>query len=149
MNTTMAAPALAGGHILGSVGVGGAALAVTVILVLGIRGKGKHKLTHEQAGVLGFVAGTLYVSAGQIWADAGSFTNAVTGTISGPNGVFGDAGQGAVALVISAWFWLGKPRPGKGALQGIAAATVFGTAGGIWGIAPALVRTILAHLGIS
>ena len=142
-------PHIAAGHILGGLGVGGAALACTVILILGVRGKGIHKLSHEQAGLLGFISGTLYVSAGQVWAAASSLSGALTGTFSGSNGAFGDVQQGAVALVLTAWFALGKPRPLKGALLGIMAAGVYGTAGGIWQIAPALVDTLLSHLGVS
>jgi hypothetical protein len=151
MRTLAAAPAASGltaSHILGTVGAGGAALAVTVFLILGIRGKGRHRLTHEQAGLLGFIAGTLYSVAGQFWTAPGQLTTSIAGSIVGPAGVFGDAGQGAVALVITAWFFLGKPRPLKGGIQGIAAATIFGTAGGIWAIFPAMVLTVLAHMGV-
>lgn len=147
-NLTLAAPQLTADHILGTLGLGGAALAATVILLLGVRGRGKVKLSHEAAGFIGFVAGTLYIAAGQIWEAPGALTESLTNTITGPDGIFGNAGQGAVALAIAAWFWMGKPRPGKGALQGIAAATIFGTAGGLWGIFPTMVLTVLGHLGV-
>ena len=147
-NFALAAPALTADHILGSLGLGGAAGATTVILILSVKGRGKVKFSHEAAGFTGFVAGTLYIAAGQIWQGAPALTESLTNTITGPNGIFGNAGQGAVAVAIAAWFWMGNPRPGKGALQGIAAASIFGTAGGLWQIFPAMVLSVLGHLGV-
>ncbi len=151
MSPLAAPPAMSGldtSHILGSLGTGGAALVVTVLLILGVKGRGNHKLSHEAAGAIGFIAGTLYLAAGQIWAFAGSMTTSVTSIVSGPKGMFGDVGLGAVALVLFAWWWLGKPRPGKAALLGVMSGSLFAAAGGIWAIASDMVLMMAAHLGV-
>jgi hypothetical protein len=152
MHTLTAAPAtssadLSDGHIFGALGAGGIALVLTVILVLGVRGKGKHKLNHEQAGVIGFLAGTMYLAAGQIWRFAGSMTQAFTSIASGPNGPLGDVGLGAVAMSLFAWWWLGARKPGRAALQGIASGSLFAAAGGGWGIVSTTVLAIAVHFG--
>ncbi len=102
--STLAAAPTGIDHILGSLGTGGLALVLTVALILGVRGHGKHRLSHVQAGVIGFLAGTLYLSAGQIWAFAGNLTDSLATTVAGPGGPFGDVGLGAAALVLTLWW---------------------------------------------
>jgi hypothetical protein len=138
---------LSSGHVLGSLGTGGIALVLTALLILGVRNKSKHKMSHEHAGIIGFIAGTLYLAAGQLWSAAGSLTDSLASTVTGPDGPLGNVGLGAVALVLFLWWWLGHPRPGKAALLGIASGSLFAAAGGIWGIASAMILTIAGHFG--
>ncbi len=145
-----AAPAMTGlgdGHIFGALGAGGIAFVLTVGLVLGVRGKGNHRFSHEHAGVLGFITGTLYTAAGQLWAAPQNLTDSLAATVTGPDGPLGDVGMGAVALGLFLWWWLGKPRPAKAALLGVASGSLAAAAGGAFGIASALVLTLAGHFG--
>ena len=161
-----AAPAISveGGRILGTVGAGGIATALTVILVAGIRepkgggaapavGKGKggapsgggkksrirKRLTSDQAQWTGVAAGTFYMGAGSIWTIGGNLSDAFAGMFT--NGGFGAAGMGAVSLVLASIMYFRELTPGKAALTGIVAAGVWAQAGGIWGLPQALILT--------
>lgn len=157
-----AAPAISveGGRILGTVGAGGIATALTVILVAGIRepkgspaaagpggtggGGGKKsrirkRLTSDQAQWTGVAAGTFYMTAGSIWTIGRNVSDAFAGMFT--NGGFGAAGLGAVSLVLAALMYFRELSPGKAALTGIVAAGVWAQAGGIWGLPQALILT--------
>jgi hypothetical protein len=157
-----AAPAIAvdGGRILGSVGSGGIAMALTAILVAGIRepkgggggaapGKGgggggkksriRRRLTSDQAQWTGVIAGTLYMAAGSIWTIGKNLSDAYAGLIT--NGGWGQAGMGAAALILAAIMYFIELAPGKAAITGILAAGVWAQAGGIWGLPQALILT--------
>lgn len=150
-----------GGKILGTVGAGGIATALTVILVAGIRepkgggggaapgatggGGGKKKsrirrrLTSDQAQWTGIIAGTLYMTAGSIWTIGKNLSDAYAGLIT--NGGWGQAGMGAAALILAAIMYFIELAPGKAAFTGIVAAGVWAQAGGIWGLPQALILT--------
>lgn len=149
-----------GGKILGSVGAGGIALALTVILVAGIRGskgaapadgakgggggggkKGRirKRLTSDQAQWTGVAAGTFYMTAGSIWTIGRNVSDAFAGMFT--NGGFGAAGMGAVSLILAAIMYFRELAPGKAAFTGIVAAGVWAQAGGIWGLPQALILT--------
>lgn len=157
-----AAPGISveGGKILGTVGAGGIATALTVILVAGIRepkgasaaaspggtggGGGKKsrirkRLTSDQAQWTGVAAGTFYMTAGSIWTIGRNVSDAFAGMFT--NGGFGSAGMGAVSLVLAALMYFRELAPGKAALTGIIAAGVWAQAGGIWGLPQALILT--------
>lgn len=162
-----AAPAISveGGRILGSVGSGGIATALTVILVAGIRepkggggaapaiGKGgkaggggggkksriRRRLTSDQAQWTGIAAGTFYMTAGSIWTIGRSLSDAYAGMIT--NGGWGEAGMGAASLVLAAIMYFVELAPGKAALTGIIAAGVWAQSGGVWGLPQALILT--------
>ncbi|MYZ35849.1 MULTISPECIES: hypothetical protein [unclassified Streptomyces] len=150
------------GRILGSVGSGGIAIALTTVLVAGIRepkgsaaaaggapskkGKIRKRLTSDQAQVLGITAGTFYMAAGSIWTVGGQLSDAFSGLIT--NGGFGAAGTGAVSLVLAGIMYFREMTPGKSALTGILSAGVWASAGGIWGTPQALILTGAAALGI-
>lgn len=157
----LAAPAVSveGGRILGSVGAGGIALALTVILLAGIRepkgapasagpggaggggkkGRIRKRLTSDQAQWTGIAAGTFYMVAGSIWTVGKNLSDAFASVFTG--GGFGSAGMGAVALLLAALMYFREMAPGKAACTGILAAGVWAQAGGIWGLPQALILT--------
>ena len=164
MNTHLlaAAPAISveGGKILGTVGAGGIATVLTLILWVGIRdpkggggsavqgaqggGGGKKsrirkRLTSDQAQWTGVVAGTLYMVAGSIWVVGKNLSDAFASVFT--NGGFGTAGMGAVSLGLAALMYFRELSPGKAAVTGIIAAGVWAQAGGIWGLPQALILT--------
>jgi hypothetical protein len=149
-----------GGRILGSVGAGGLALALTVILIAGIRepkgaaaaagpggasagggkkGRIRRKLTSDQAQWTGIAAGTLYMVAGSIWTIGKNLSDAYAGIVT--NGGWGQAGMGAASLVLGALMYFRELAPGKAAFIGIVAAGVWAQAGGIWGLPQVLILT--------
>lgn len=156
---TAAAPAISveGGRILGTVGAGGIATALTVILVAGIRepkgggggapgatGGGKKsrirkRLTSDQAQWTGVAAGTFYMTAGSIWTVGKNLSDAFATVFTG--GGFGSAGMGAVSLLLAALMYFRELAPGKAAFVGVLAAGVWAQAGGIWGLPQALILT--------
>jgi hypothetical protein len=160
-----AAPAVSieGGRILGSVGAGGIATALTVALIAGIRepkgssagpgggGGGKKskirkKLTSDQAQWTGVTAGTFYMAAGSIWTVGENVSDAFSGMFT--NGGFGAAGTGAVSLLLASIMYFRELTPGKAAITGIVSAGVWAQAGGIWGLPEALILTGAGAVGI-
>lgn len=157
-----AAPAVSieGGKIIGSVGAGGIALVLTLILWIGIRdpkgggggapkgdgggGGGKKsrirkRLTSDQAQWTGVAAGTFYMVAGSIWVVGENLSDAFASVFTG--GGFGTAGMGAVSLLLASIMYFRELSPGKAAVTGIIAAGVWAQAGGIWGLPQALILT--------
>lgn len=156
-----AAPAVSieGGKILGSIGAGGIALVLTLILWTGIRdpkgggggagpkgegGGGKKsrirkRLTSDQAQWTGVAAGTFYMVAGSIWVVGKNLSDAFASVFTG--GGFGTAGLGAVSLLLACLMYFRELSPGKAAVTGIIAAGVWAQAGGIWGLPQALILT--------
>ena len=121
------------GHILGELGAGGAALASTVFLVAAVKGKHKIRLHHQHhiaAG--GLVTGTLYGTAAGIWTAPASITSGIVQAVQ--HGPGGTVGLGAIALVLCGVLYGFKLRPVWAAGMGIAAASVFAAAGGIWSL---------------
>jgi hypothetical protein len=147
------------GRILGSVGAGGLALALTVILIAGIRepkgaaaagapagtgggskkGRIRKRLTSDQAQWTGVAAGTLYMAAGSIWTIGKNLSDAYAGIIT--NGGWGQAGMGAASVILAAIMYFRELAPGKAAFIGIVAAGVWAQSGGIWGLPQALILT--------
>jgi hypothetical protein len=156
-----------GGKILGTVGAGGIALVLTLILWAGIRepkggaggggggpkgagGGGKKsrirkRLTSDQAQWTGVAAGTFYMVAGSIWVVGENLSNAFANVFTG--GGFGTAGMGAVSLLLAALMYFRELAPGKAAVTGIIAAGVWAQAGGIWGLPQALILTGAQAIG--
>ncbi len=162
-----AAPAISieGGRILGSVGAGGIATALTVALVAGIRepkgapaaaggapagggkkGRIRKRLSSDQAQWTGVAAGTFYMTAGSIWTIGRNVSDAFAGMFT--NGGFGQAGMGAVSLILGALMYFRELSPAKAALTGIVAAGVWAQAGGIWGLPQALILTGAHAIGL-
>jgi hypothetical protein len=142
-----------GDKIVGSVGMGGLATALTVCMVAGIKepkgGKGKirRKLDSAQASGLGVVAGTCYMSAGSIWTVGKGLSDGFASVFT--NGGFGTAGLGGVSLLLAAVMYFREARPGAAAFTGVLAAGVWAQAGGIWGLPQALVLTGVQAMGMA
>jgi len=154
-----------GGKILGSIGAGGIALVLTLILWIGIRdpkgggggapkgdggGGGKKsrirkRLTSDQAQWTGVAAGTFYMVAGSIWVVGENLSDAFASVFTG--GGFGTAGMGAVSLLLASVMYFRELAPGKAAITGIIAAGVWAQAGGIWGLPQALILTGAQAIG--
>ncbi|MEU7178825.1 MULTISPECIES: hypothetical protein [Streptomyces] len=126
---TLAAAGIPSGQILGTLGASGAALVITVLLVLGCKGKHRIKFDADQAAWVGILAGTLYATAANVWSAPGSISAGIARSLQG---LGGHVGMGAVALLIVVLIYGLKLKPAKAALLGIAAASIFGLAGGIW-----------------
>ena len=122
------------GHILGSLGASGAALASTVFLVAAVKGKHRISLREQHHYAIGgLVTGTFYATAAGIWSAPGTITAGIAQALEHAPG--GTVGLGAVALVLCAVMYGFKLRPGWAAAFGVAAASTFAAAGGIWSLA--------------
>ncbi|MFE2600132.1 hypothetical protein ACFXCZ_27195 [Streptomyces sp. NPDC059396] len=146
---TLAAPE-SGGAVLGVLGAGGIALSLTLLLILGVRGKGKVRLGTGKAGFVAFLAGTSYVAAGKIWADADRVVQqGLTGLGVGGNGPFGEIGIGAAALILLIIMLTAPLNPGRAAGVSMIAAFVWPAAGdgAIWAVPGQLAAASLMMLG--
>jgi hypothetical protein len=152
INTTALAAAAAAahtsmlqGHILGALGASGAALASTFVLVAGVKGKHKIRMHHQHTiATWGLITGTLYATAAGIWSAPSTITQGIAQALQNAPG--GQVGLGAVALVITAIIYGFKLRPGFAAVAGIAAATIYAGAGGIWSLATSILSSTLTQL---
>lgn len=141
-----------GDKIVGSVGMGGLASALTVGMVAGIKepkgaGKIRRKLDSTQASVLGVAAGTCYMGAGSIWTVGEGLSDGFSQIFT--NGGFGTAGLGGVSLILAAVMYFREARPGAAAFTGVLSAGVWAQAGGIWGLPQALVLTGVQAMGMA
>ncbi|MEV6105723.1 hypothetical protein AB0M28_13550 [Streptomyces sp. NPDC051940] len=144
---TIAAPP---GTAFGAVGAGGLALVLTVVLILGVRGRGKQRLRDNGALAVAFLAGTAYRAAGEFWVNAEQVTTqGLTGLGVGGRGPFGELGIGAVCCLLVALVLLAPLTPGRAALLGLVAALVFPTAGvgTIWHVPVSLAAAVLLMIG--
>ncbi|WP_217231338.1 hypothetical protein [Streptomyces anulatus] len=135
----LAAPS-AGTQLLGSVGAGGAALVMTVILILGIRGKGKIHLTHDSAVITGFIAGQLYAMAGGVWTAPGNMSDGLAQAVQQGFGSGGNVGMGAIALCMGVIAYGSRLKPFPASVLGILTAPIFAAAGASF----AIVTTVLS-----
>lgn len=126
----LAAPSTSGA-VFGVLGSGGIALALTVLLVLGVMGKRKIKFGPTGALICAFLAGTAYVAAGKIWANPGKVTEqGLTGLgVGAGTGPFGDVGVGAVALILLIIMIAAPLTAFGGAIVGMIASFVWPAAG--------------------
>lgn len=145
----IAAPT-SGGAVLGSLGAGGIALALTVLLILGVRGRGRIKLTTGRAGTVAFLAGTSYVAAGKIWANAEKVVGqGLTGFGVGSDGPFGHVGIGAVALLLLIFMLAAPLTPVRAAALALLAAFVWPATGDgtLWAVPSQLAAAALMMIG--
>lgn len=139
------------GAAFGALGAGGLALALTVLLILGVKGQGRVKLKENPALICAFIAGTAFSAAGKIWANPEriteqGLTGLGVGTGSGP---FGDVGIGAVALVLLVLMLCWKLTPLRGAIIGLIAAVVWPLTGEatVWALPCQLASACLLMIG--
>jgi hypothetical protein len=123
--------AATGETIFGPVGAGGLALALSVLLFFGVKGKGRVKFGTRAAGIVAFLAGTSYSAAGKIWTNAEAITSqGLTGFgVGSSNGPLGNVGIGAVALVLFILMLTAPLTPVTSAVLGMISAFVFPAAG--------------------
>lgn len=139
------------GAAFGALGAGGLALALTLFLVLGVRGEGRVKLKDNPAMICGFVASTAFTAAGSIWSNPEKITSqGLTGLgVGSGSGPFGNVGIGAVALVLLILMMCWKMSPLRGAILGLVAGIVWPAAGTgtVWAIPSELGAAILMMVG--
>lgn len=143
-------PGVAEGELLGNLGAGGAALAVTFVLVLGSKAAGKGKaLTWGMSFVLGAMAATLYAAAGGIWSTPADLIASVLTSlgVGGGSGPFGNVGLGSAACCCAAWIYWQKLTVRQIAVWGFVMAYLAGRAGGIWGVGVELVEALAQVVG--
>jgi hypothetical protein len=143
---------LAAAGIFGGLGAGGLALAVVVFLILGVRGKGRVKLTASPATYVAFVAATAASAAGQMWANPQKVVGQGLmglGVGQGTGGPFGDVQLGAVALLLLVVFLTMALTPAAGAVIGGIAGFVFPATGDgtVWAIPCGLAQAVLSMVG--
>lgn len=143
--------AAADGAALGALGAGGMSLALTVLLVFGVKGKGKVKLKDNPAIICGFLATTAFSSAGKIWANPERITSqGLTGLGVGTGGgPFGSVGIGAIATVLLILMLTLELTPFRGAALGLIAGIVWPAAGNesVWAMPSELGAAVLMMIG--
>ncbi|WP_181785343.1 hypothetical protein [Streptomyces phytophilus] len=143
--------AQADGAAFGALGAGGLALALTVLLVLGVRGQGRVRLRENPALICGFIAGTAFSAAGAIWSNPERLTQqGLTGLgVGSESGPFGNVGVGAVSLILLILMLCWKLTPVRGAGLGLVAAVVWPLAGSsaVWALPVELAAASLMMIG--
>lgn len=119
------------GPALGALGAGGIALALTVFLILGVKGQGKVKLKDNPAILTAFLAGTSFHAAGAIWGHADQITRqGLTGLgIGNGHSVLGNIGIALPSLLVLIFMLCWRLNPARGAALGLIAALVWPLAG--------------------
>lgn len=143
-----AVPGIVGGQLFGAITVTGLAFASWVAFILGIRGSDRIKLnTRDRVAWSGIVTGTLSVAAGGTWADVVNGIASIPQSAIGSASDLGDPGLGGTAVILTLLAfgprWKRLLWPG---LLGIAAAVVYGTAGGVWGILVTIIRMVVGQI---
>ena len=133
------------GHLLGELGASGAAAVSTAVLVAGIKGTEKIKLKGQQriAG-MGLLTGTFYGAAVGIWTTPATMTAAIEGSFQGTT--FGSITPAAFAALLCVLAYGFRLNRWVAAGVGVAAASTFAAAGGIWAIGSTTVSAALLHL---
>jgi hypothetical protein len=133
-----------GGKLLGSVGTGSVAIALTLLLILGVRGKGAIKLSPTGAFITGFIAPAAYVSAGQMWTVVPESGQALgeSMAVGLSDAGLGDVRIAGIALLGTLLLLLIKVTPAGGAWGGLFLSSVFTVAGGIWATMPAILTSL-------
>ena len=123
-----------GTRMLGSIGLGGLALVLTVVLILGTRSKSEHTLSKGVALTVGLFAGMAFMGAGQVWdvPDDLVLTALSAAGVGAADGPLGAVGMGAISLVCLAIAFYVRLQPRAAGVLGIAMASVFTNAGGMW-----------------
>ncbi|MFE0689003.1 hypothetical protein ACFV0Z_12755 [Streptomyces xiamenensis] len=144
-------PGVMDGEVLGSLGAGGAALALTVVLVLGMKAAGKgRQLPWIAVLILSMVAATCYAAAGGLWSLPADLLGSLLGAIGvgGGDGPLGNVGMGAICICVAAWIYWKQMSLKQLAIAGFVMAYVAGRAGGIWGVGADVIEQAAATLGV-
>ncbi|MFF1416547.1 hypothetical protein [Streptomyces sp. NPDC058280] len=140
-----------GSAALGFLGSGGLALCLTVLLVFGVIGKGRYKLTTGKAGFVAFLAGTAYTAAGKIWSHAeGVVQQGWTGLgVGGGEGPFGVVGIAAACLLLVILMMVAPLNPVRASSLCMVAAFTWPSAGdgSIWAVPGQFVAAGFMMLG--
>lgn len=146
----LAAPNSAG-SVFGFLGSGGLAVCLTVLLIFGVRGKGKITLGAGKAGVVAFLAGSSYTAAGKIWASPQQVVEqGWTGLgVGGAAGPFGEFGIGAACLLLLLLMLVAPLNPVRAAVLNLIAAFTWPSAGdgAVWGVPGQFVAAIFMMFG--
>lgn len=149
----LAAPS-SGSSILGFLGSGGLAVCLTVLLVFGVIGKGRVKLTTGRAGFVALLTGTAYTAAGKIWAHAEQVVEqgwTGLGVGAGGGGPFGEIGIGAASLLLLILMLVAPLNPVRATALFMIAAFTWPAAGdgSVWAIPRQLIGALFMMLGES
>ncbi|MEV3995792.1 hypothetical protein AB0K62_08880 [Streptomyces halstedii] len=147
----LAAPNSAG-SFFGSVGAGGLAICLTVLLIFGVIGKGKIKLNTFRAGLVALLAGSSYAAAGKIWSHAEAVVQqGWTGLgVGGGEGAFGVIGIGAASTLLVILMLVAPLNPVRAAALCLIAAFTWPAAGdgSIWAVPGQLIAAVFVMFGV-
>lgn len=116
--------------VFGNLGIVGLAVALTTILIVGIKGGGKLRpLGWWPCLILGMLAGSAYAAAGGLF---GIVPELVNEGISLIQGMIPGVGMGAIALTVALVIFYKKLTTRQVAICGIVFWYVAAGAGGIW-----------------
>lgn len=126
--------AATGSQMLGSIGLGGAALVLITALILSTKSDAKHKASQAVAATLGIAAGMAFMGAGQIWDVPNDFVLTALGAagVGAADGPAGEIGMGAISIVTVLVLYFVSLKPRAAGVLGVAMASIFTNAGGIW-----------------
>lgn len=140
-----------GGAVLGFMGSGGLALCLTVLLIFGIIGKGRIKLTADRTAIVAFLAGSAYTAAGKIWASPQQVVDqGWTGLgVGGAGGPFGEIGIGAACTLLLILMLVAPLNPARAAVLFLVASFTWPTAGdgAIWAVPTQFVAAVFMMIG--
>ncbi|MFD3980777.1 hypothetical protein ACFWR6_19520 [Streptomyces griseus] len=135
MTTTLAAGGAT--SFFAGLGTGGVALVLTVALVLGTRKKGAETtFSKGLALTLGLAAGVVWAGAGIVWGMPNDVVLSALQAlgVGRADGPLGNVQMPAIAWVLVLIAYLVRLKPRSAGVTGIIMASVFGFAGGAWGI---------------
>lgn len=146
---TLAAP---DGALFGTLGAGGIAVVLAVMLVLGVLGNGRLKLGATGATVIGFLSATGFSAAGKLWAHPERFVGqglTGLGVGQGADGPFGDVEIAAVALLLLVLMLFARITPLFGAVLGVLAGIIWPAVGDgtIWAVPAELSAAVVSMVG--
>ncbi|MFS0697789.1 hypothetical protein [Streptomyces nitrosporeus] len=137
--------------VVGFMGSGGLAVCLTVLLVFGVIGKGRYKLTTGKAGVVAFLAGTAFTAAGKIWQHAEVVVQqGWTGLgVGGSGGPFGEFGIGAACALLLILMLVAPLNPVRASALCLISAFTWPSAGdgAIWAVPGQFVAALFMMVG--
>lgn len=119
-------------QVFGAVGFTGAAVVMTVFLILGSRGGWKIKLSNEGVVPAAFITGQLYAQAGQNFAFLNDVSGGLSEAIQASFGNSGQFGAGGVAMLIVLFVYGMKPNKLRNGVLCLLLPSLFTAAGGLF-----------------